>query len=78
MKSKIVNAVRRYTPHAVTGSALLGVSQLALADAAALTTAATGAIEGAENAAYSIGAVVIVAIAAIVTVGIVISMMRKA
>lgn len=75
---KFRNLFNRYTPHALTGSALLGVSQLALADAAALTTAATDAIEGAEGAAYSIGAVVVLAIAAIVTVGIVIAMMRKA
>ncbi|WP_353188962.1 hypothetical protein [Pseudomonas sp.] len=75
MKSNIFT---RYTPHVLTGSALLGVSQLALADAAALTTAATGAIEGAEGAAYAIGAIVVVAVAAIVTVGIVLAMMRKA
>lgn len=74
---KHINTIKKYGP-GIAGFTLLTAAGSALADADDLVTAATTALTGAETAAWSVGGLVVAAIAVLVTIGIVVGLLRKA
>lgn len=74
---KFMNVAKKFIPGAV-GTALMGATTMALADAEELITAATGHITTVEDTSWTLGGVIVGAVAVLVCIGIVIALMRKA